>query len=212
MESHQICRSLLVGAAVVALGAAPLAAQNKAVRISKTGQVVGLAPGIIQAKADGKFYNLKINKEKNVVTVTGNLALAQLQRGMLVRCTGPLKGNAIEGDVAEVKVFGAGDGYQFGVLQDAPDQPATVTGQLAKLKDNQLTIAAGRRNISVRLAEGATVVVDTKDYSVVRGGESVQFDGTVAADGITVGCRKIVVTITPASEKAKTAAKKKTSN
>jgi hypothetical protein len=119
---------------------------------------------------------------------------------MLVRCTGTLKGNTVEGEVAELKVFGKADGYQFGILQDAPDQPATVTGQLSKITDNAATIAAGRKNITLRLAEDLQVVVDTKDYSILQGGEEVAFDGQVAADGKTVGCRKIVVTIGKTAE------------
>jgi len=47
---------------------------------------------------------------------------------------------------------------------------------------------------------------------VLRGGESIEFDGTVSADGKTVGCRKIVVTIAPASEKSKPDAKQKNPN
>lgn len=194
---------------VVASGAAGQE-KKKAVRVSLRGTVVSATPGLFTAKAEGKVYTLKFNKERNIVLVNGNLELSQLQRGMLVRVVGTLKGNAIEGEVAEVKVYGAGDGYQSGVLQDAPDQPATVSGQLAKIKDNHLTIAAGRKNVNVKLAEDAKVVVDTKDYTVLKGGEAIHFDGTVAGDGMTVTCRKITVTIgKPADDDAKPQGKKK---
>jgi hypothetical protein len=188
---------LLAAALALVAAAAPTQAQEKkkSVRVSKTGQVVAVSPGIITAKADGAFYNLKVNKDKNIIAVTGNLDRSQLKRGMLVRCTGTLKGNTVEGEVAEIKVFGKADGYQFGILQDSPDQPATVTGQLSKISKDAATIAAGRKNITLRLAEDMQVVVDTKDYSILQGGEEIAFDGQVAADGKTVGCRKIVVTI-----------------
>src|SRR5688572_27014667 len=119
--------------AVVLASAGQKAVGQKSERINKTGQIVSVAPGLITAKADGDVYTLKFSKDRNIVAVTGNLQLSQLQRGMLVRCTGTLKGNTIEGEAAELKVFGAADGYQLGVLQDAPDQPATVSGQLSKI-------------------------------------------------------------------------------
>lgn len=184
--------------AALSLVLAPLGAvaqEKKAVRVSLRGTVVSASPGLFTAKADGKVYKLKFNTERNIVAVVGNLDRSQLQRGMLVRVVGPLKGTNIEGEVSEVKVYGAADGYQAGVLQDAPDQPATVSGQLAKIKDDNLTIAAGRKNVNVKLADEAKVVVDTKDYTILRGGEAIHFDGTVAGDGFTVTCRKITVTV-----------------
>ncbi len=186
-------------AAIVVLVVLPLLGlaqeKKKAVRVSLRGTVASAVPGLITAKAEGKVYKLKFNTERNIVAVVGNLDRSQLQRGMLVRVAGTLKGTNIEGEVSEVKVYGAADGYQAGVLQDAPDQPATVSGQLAKVKDNNLTIAAGRKNVNLKLADDAQVVVDTKDYTILRGGEAIHFDGTVAGDGFTVTCRKITVTV-----------------
>jgi hypothetical protein len=184
--------------------------KKKPERVSLRGQVVNAGPGQFTAKAGGKVYTLKFSKERNIVAVTGNLELSQLQRGMLVRVEGTLKGNAIDGEVNQVKVYGAADGYQSGVLQDAPDQPATVSGQLAKIKDNFLTIAAGRKSVNVKLAEDAKVVVDTKDYSFLRGGETIDFDGTATGNGFVVNCKKIVVTVgKPAEEDGQPPGKKK---
>jgi hypothetical protein len=202
----------ITAALAVVVVAAPLpvhAQKKKTERVNLTGQVVSASPGLFTAKADGKLYTIKFSKERNIVAVTGNLDIDQLQRGMLVRCTGTLKGNAIEGEVAEVKLFGVADGYQLGVLQDAPDQPATVSGQLAKLTDRNLTIAAGRKNINVKLAEDAAVVVDTKDYSMLKGGEQIQFDGPLASDGKTVNARKITITLGKLANESKPDAKGK---
>jgi hypothetical protein len=206
----------LLASALLLLGVACGAAgqeKKKAVRVSLRGTVFSATPGLFTAKAEGKVYKLKFDTKKNIVIVTGNLDRSELQRGMLVRVVGPLKGNAIEGEVAEIKVYGAGDGYQSGVLLDAPDQPATVSGQLAKIKGNNLTIAAGRKNVNVKLADDAQVVVDTKDYTILKGGEAIHFDGTVAGDGMTVTCRKITVTIgKTADDEAKPSGKKKKAN
>lgn len=206
MFARHTCRWICAVVATAALVAAPLPAhaqKKKSERVNLTGQVVSASPGLFTAKAEGKLYTIKFNTERNIVSVTGTLAVDQLQRGMLVRCTGTLKGNAIEGEVAEVKLFGVADGYQLGILQDAPDQPATVSGQLSKLKDRSLTIAAGRKNVNVRLAEDATVVVDTKDYSMLKGGEQIQFDGPLSSDGKTVTARKITITLGKTADEPK---------
>lgn len=199
MNTTPVRWTQLAIAALIALAVLPQLGtgqeKKKAVRVSLRGTVVSATPGLFTAKAEGKVYKLKFNTERNIVAVTGNLERSQLQRGMLVRVVGPLKGTSVEGEVAEVKVYGAADGYLAGVLQDAPDQPATISGQLAKIKDNHLTIAAGRKNVNVKLADDAQVVVDTKDYTILRGGEAIHFDGTVAGDGFTVTCRKITVTV-----------------
>jgi hypothetical protein len=212
MFSRHICRWISAALAATVVVAAPLPAhaqKKKSERVNLKGQVVSASPGLFTAKADGKLYTIKFSKERNIVAVTGNLDLDQLQRGMLVRCTGTLKGNAIEGEVPEVKLFGVADGYQLGILQDAPDQPATVSGQLSKLKDRSLTIAAGRKNINVKLAENATVVVDTKDYSMLKGGEQIQFDGPLSSDGKTVSARKITITLGAKADEPKPEAKGK---
>jgi type II secretory pathway pseudopilin PulG len=180
------------------LGAAsPAAAQakKKSVRVSLKGEVIGVSPGIIRAKAEGKPYLLKVNEDRNTLTITGTILSDQLKAGLIVRCTGMLKGNALAEELTELTVHTAADGYQANVLQDGPNEPATIIGRLTRVKDKSLVIAAGRKTISARLADDAKILVDTKDYSVLKGGEAVHFDGQVASDGKTVGCRKITITI-----------------
>ena len=211
MLARNACPYMIAAIAAVLVAAPrPVHAQKKkSERVNLTGQIVSASPGLFTAKADGKLYTIKFSKERNIVAVTGNLDIDQLQRGMLVRCTGTLKGSTVEGEVAEIKLFGVADGYQLGILQDAPDQPATISGQLSKFKDRSMTIAAGRKNINLKLAENATVVVDTKDYSMLKGGEQIQFDGPLASDGKTVNARKITITLGAKSDEAKPEAKGK---
>lgn len=182
--------------------AGPAGAQEKkkSVRVSLKGEVLGVSPGIIRAKAEGKQYQLKVNEDRNTLSITGTIPSDQLQAGLIVRCTGKLKGNALAEELTELTVHTAADGYQANVLQDRPDEPATVIGRLTRVKDNSLVIAAGRKTVSARLADDAKILIDTKDYSVLKGGEAVHFDGQVAADGKTVGCRKITITIGPKVE------------
>jgi hypothetical protein len=182
--------------------ASPAAAQEKkkSVRVSLKGEVLGVSPGIIRAKAEGKPYLLKVNQDRNTLTITGTIPSDQLKAGLIVRCTGKLKGNALDEELTELTVHTAADGYQANVLQDGPDEPATIIGRLTRVKDKSLVIAAGRKTISARLADDAKILVDTKDYSVLKGGEAVHFDGQVASDGKTVGCRKITITIGQTAE------------
>jgi hypothetical protein len=183
--------SMLLGAA----GSAVAQEKKKSVRVSLKGEVLGVSPGTIRAKAEGKSYLLKVNQDRNTLSITGTISSDQLKAGLIVRCTGKLKGNALEEELTELTVHTAADGYQANVLQDGPDEPATIIGRLTRVKEKSLVIAAGRKTISARLSDDAKILVDTKDYSVLKGGEAVHFDGQVASDGKTVGCRKITITI-----------------
>lgn len=203
---------LLTGWLVLALlgcVAVPAAAQAP-VRLKKSGKVIAVTPGAISASADGKSYTLKFKPEQSVVTVTGKLKLADLQVGTIVRLTAMLKGQAVEGEVTVLKVYTTADGYQSGILKDAADQPATITGAIQKVQDNRLTIGAGRQKITATLAENATILLETKDYSIVKGGEPIEFDGRTT-DGTNVNALKIVITKGEPLETAKPKGKAKKS-
>ena len=101
---------LMTGAA----GSAAAQEKKKSVRVSLKGQVLGVSPGIIRAQAEGKQYQLKVNQDRNTLSITGTIPADQLKAGLIVRCTGKLKGNALEGEVAELTVHTAADGYQAG--------------------------------------------------------------------------------------------------
>lgn len=212
----QIARRGLVLA--VALGAVALLAMPAlGQRGSRGGTLVSAAPNLITISSEGKIIQLKFKAEQNVVTVTGKLTPEQLQDGMIVRVTGTLKGSAIDGEVSDVKVFTAADGYQPGILQDAPDQPATITGTLQSFKNGTLTVSAGRKRITARLAEGAAIGLETRDFSLAQRGNAVTFEGRASPnDATTINAKKIVITLgntadTGAEPAGKKAKKKKNS-
>jgi hypothetical protein len=192
---------------LLAVTGSEAAAQN-AVTIRENGTVLAISPGNITASAGGKTYTLKFKPEQSVVFVQGRLTPDDLKQGMIVRVTGTLKGTALDGDVSEVKIYTTADGYQAGVLQDAPDQPATITGQLASAKNGVLTISAGRKRVTAKLADDAKIILDTKDYSIVKGGEPIFIDGRTT-DGKNVTARKIVITIGQPLEEPKPTGKAK---
>jgi len=177
----------------VALATLPAPGQNRA---SRGGTLVSAAANLITISSDGKLVQLKFKAEQNVVTVTGKLTPEQLQAGAIVRFTGDLKGSKIDGEISDMKVYTAADGYQLGILQDAPDQPATITATLQSFKNGTLTVSAGRKKITGKLAEGAAIVLETKDYSLARRGNAVQFEGRAAPnDPTTINAKKIVITV-----------------
>jgi hypothetical protein len=185
----------------VGLGQLAQGQEKKPIRLNQDGTLVGVAPNLITVSSEGNVYQLKFKAEQNVVAVTGKLTAEQLQPGMIVRFTGILKGSTIDGEVGEVKVYTAGDGYQLGLLQDAPDQPATITGALQSVKNGTLSVGAGRKKITAKLAAGAAIVIETKDYRIAQRGNAVHFEGTLADDKTSVSARKIEITAGDSSGK-----------
>lgn len=199
----RIIRFIIAAFAVltsVSLGQLARAQEKKPIRLNQDGTLVGVAPNVITVSSEGKVYQLKFKAEQNIVAVTGKLTSEQLQPGMIVRFTGILKGSTIDGEVGEVKVYTAGDGYQLGLLQDAPDQPATITGALQSVKNGTLSVGAGRKKITAKLAAGAAIVIETKDYRIAQRGNAVHFEGTLADDKTSVSARKIEITVGHSSE------------
>ena len=196
----------------VACSCMSVVASAQAERVSPKGKVLSVSRGAIaMSDADGKTYTIKFREGQNVVQVVGNLSAEMLKPGMIVRFSGKLKGNALDGEISELKIYTPADGYQLGILQDDPAQDATVTGQLTKHTKGLLNVAAGRKRITARLAEGAEVLVDSKDYSIAKAGDKIEAEGTVANDG-TVTARKALITVgvQPAEAEEKPGPKKKT--
>jgi hypothetical protein len=199
MTIRNTSRRLAVAAALCAIGLSGLPAAGQG-RAARGGTLVSAAENSITISSEGKIVLLKFKAEQNVVTVTGKLTPGQLRAGMTVRFTGTLKGSTLDGDISDVKVYTAADGYQLGVLQDAPDQPATITATVQGLKNGTLTVNAGRKKITGKLAEGAAIALETRDYSIAQRGNAVQYEGRAAPnDPTTINAKKIIITIGDAS-------------
>ncbi len=195
MKTHDTSRRLAIAVALCAVALAGLPALGQG-RASRGGTLVAATPGLVTVSSEGKIVRLKFKAEQNVVSLTGKLTPDQLQAGMIVRFTGTLKGSTIDGEISEVKIYTAADGYQLGVLQEAPDQPATVTATLQSFKNGTLTASAGRKKITGKLAEGAVIVIETKDLSLAQRGNAVNYEGRAAPnDPSTINAKKIIITI-----------------
>jgi hypothetical protein len=190
-------RITIGGLALAAAGAICwLSSPALAQKGGRGGTLVSAAANAITISSEGKIVTLKFKPEQNVVTVTGKLTPDQLKAGMIVRFTGTLKGAAIDGEVGDVKIYTAADGYQLGVLQDAPDQPATITGTLQGVKNGTLTVSAGRKKVTGKLAAGAAINLETRDFSLAQRGNAVTFEGRASPnDPSTISARKITIAL-----------------
>lgn len=164
-------------------------------RVKLKGSVASVSPGkIMLLDEESKLRTFNIRADQNTVAVRGKLAVSELKPGMLVRITGPLKGNALEGETAAITVYSAADGYEVGIVQDSQDQPTVVTGVVKLLKDDALTILAGKKRITAKLAGTVVISVDSKDYSLAPTGSLIEADGYETKDG-SVNAKKVVITI-----------------
>ena len=164
-------------------------------RVKTKGQISAVAQGkILLTDEANKLITFNIRDDQNVVAVQGKLALTDLKPGTFVRVEGTLKGNEIEGEVSQIKVFSAADGYEAGIAQDAKDQPAIVTGAVKLLKDNTLTIQAGKKRVTAKLAKDVAVTLDSKDYTLAPTGAQVEAEGYETKNG-SVNAKKVVITV-----------------
>jgi hypothetical protein len=193
-QVRRVAVGLFVGICTALLVSSPAWAQAE--RVKAKGKVLSVAPGsITMSAAAGKIYTIKVPKTGNVIQVVGNLPLEKLQPGTIVRFSGKLKGKAALGsEISKLTVYSPLDGYQLGILQDDPAQEAVITGKVTRIAKNLLTVSAGRARMTGKLAAGAEIVVDSKDYSIAKAGDAIEAEGTLAADG-SVNPRKVVVTI-----------------
>lgn len=174
----------------------PQAAAAPPRRVKLKGQIAVVSLGkILVTDEQAKIRTFNILSDREVgIKVQGKMALADLKPGMLARVEGSLKMNAIEGEVVKVTVYSNNDGYVAGIAQDAPDQPSIVTGTVKVLKDDVLTLMAGKKRITAKLAKDVAISIDSKDYTLAPTGSQIEADGYETKDG-SVNAKKVVITI-----------------
>lgn len=165
-------------------------------KVKTKGKITAIASGKIMVKdATNSVRTFNVLPDREVgITVQGKLTLADLKPGMLVRVEGPLKMNTLDGEVAKITVYSANDGYEAGILQEAKDAPATVTANIKLVKDGTLTLLAGKKRITAKLAKELEISVDSKDYSVAPTGSLIEAEGYETKDG-SVNAKKVVITV-----------------
>jgi hypothetical protein len=165
-------------------------------KVKTKGKITAIAPGKIMLKdATNNVRTFNVLPDREVgITVQGKLTLADLKPGMLVRVEGPLKANSFEGEVAKITVYSANDGYEVGILQEAKDEPAIVTANIKLVKDGTLTLLAGKKRVTAKLAKELEIAVDSKDYSLAPTGSLIEAEGYETKDG-SVNAKKIAITV-----------------
>ena len=165
-------------------------------KVKTKGKITAIAPGKIMLKDttnNVRTFNVLPDREVGI-TVQGKLTLADLKPGMLVRVEGPLKMNSLEEEVTKITVYSPNDEYEVGILQEAKDAPATVTANIKVVKDGTLTLLAGKKRITAKLAKELEISVDSKDYTVAPTGSLIEAEGYETKDG-SVNAKKIAITI-----------------
>lgn len=183
----------LVALAITAVSTERASAQPR--RVKAKGEVASVAGNLITIVDEGKNrLTVRPKAETPLVEISGPWKLEDIKPGMIVRVTGTVKSNEIEEALSELVIHSPADGYQLGIQQDAPDQPATIVGQFVRIKEGQLTIAVGKRRIGAKLADDAAAAVESKDLRFVKAGDAIEIDAYTTKDG-TLSGRTIKVTI-----------------
>ncbi|HEX5034106.1 MAG TPA: hypothetical protein VFW62_06465 [bacterium] len=180
-------------------------------KVKSKGKIAAVSPGRIMLK-DGtnnlRTFNILAGREVGV-SVQGKLALADLKPGMLVRIEGTLKMNALQEEVSQITVYSPNDGYEVGIAQDSQDAPAIVTAAIKLVKGDALTLAAGKKRITARLAQEVVIEVDSKDYTLAPTGSLIEAEGYETKDG-SVNAKKVAITVgKPAAPPAEVKKEKK---
>jgi hypothetical protein len=166
-------------------------------RVKAKGQVVSVVGNLITMLDEGKnAHTVRPKADTPLIEISGPISAADIKPGMIVRLSGILKSNEIEDAVSEIVIHSPADGYQLGIAQEAKDQPATIVAQFVRIKDGKLTVAVGRRRINAKLADEATVTIDSKDLRFVRPGDAIEIDAYTTSSG-TLSGRTIKVTKQP---------------
>ena len=165
-------------------------------KVKSKGKITAINENKIMVKdATNNVRTFNVLPDREVgITVQGKLTLADLKPGMLVRVEGALKMNTLEGEVAKITVYSVNDDYEPGILQESKDEPAIVTANIKLVKDGTLTLLAGKKRITAKLAKELEISVDSKDYSVAPTGSLIEAEGYETKDG-SVNAKKIAITI-----------------
>jgi hypothetical protein len=166
-------------------------------RVKAKGKVVSVVGNLITILDEGKNrHTARPKAETPQIEIGGPLPLADIKPGMLVRLTGSVKSNELTQEVSELVIHSPADGYQLGIAQELPDQPATIVGQFVRIKDGKLTISVGRRRINAKLAKEVTATVESRDLRFVRPGDAIEIDSYTTNSGV-LSARIIQVTLQP---------------
>ena len=187
--------------------------RGNASRIQGKGKIEAIKPGFLKVSVDGSAWVMKVAAKPRDIALEGTADKNWLQPGMLVRFVAPLDEQGVaQTPIEELSVFTPRPGYRIGVLPenradvkagfDGDTQPTgssyLVAGQLAKKKDDQILVSAGRDRVTATLADELKINVDMLgDYSLARPGDEIVFSGRVLKPGQAIIDRIRIVAAQP---------------
>jgi hypothetical protein len=168
--------------------------------LEETGTIESVAQGgFIMKTAKSETWNIQLKPGAKVL-VDGNAETNYLRPGLNIRLTGEIdKKGALQAEVTELEIFTpqgkTGNGFFADGAPDAkPVRNAAagsyeIRGKVASFKDNELTMKAGGKTISGKVASDAKVKVSLEDISVAQNGDAVKVKASYLdaykADGTT---------------------------
>ncbi len=142
---------------------------------------------------DGSQYYVRLPQRPENIQYSGTADKSMLKPRMFVQFVGKFdrKGKSVE-PVNRVTVFTPSrERSRLGVFPESPAEQSEgdsrqavievanvrVAGQLARFRNNTITVAVGHRTVAAQLADDAEVVLDINDLRFIRPGDTVTVSG-----------------------------------
>lgn len=193
------CTAWIAAAAawhLVTPAAAPAQQWQTLPQEERQGVIVDVGPGMLQVRLpkDGATIWTVAPAPNLRVDVTGAASREMLQPGQFVSASVSIdeRGDASEpvtrlvfpgGGVPGVTAPGIGDQGGKRLPGRRPAGMYLVSGPIKQVKDDLITIQAGREKFDVTVPDTAELVVNTSDMSLVGRGDSVELEGRFVQRG-----------------------------
>ena len=172
--------------------------QNPKTNLRTSGTITGMRNGVIQIKtADDDVWLVAMPDKATSLEIAGSALPNWVRRGMFVRFSGyyTAKGKP-QGEIRELWLFSPDESTQFGVSRVADfgqkklfgeggseEKPKTepaakflVSGRVASLKDNKLTVQAGNYPVQATVSQKPVIHVNTNDWRMISLGDKVEVE------------------------------------
>ena len=195
--------------------------QNPKTNLRTSGTITGMRNGVIQIKtADDDIWLVAMPDKATSLEIAGSALPNWVRRGMFVRFSGyyTAKGKP-QGEIRELWLFSPDESTQFGVSKEAEfgqkklfgeggnkEKPKTepaakflVSGRVASLKDNKLTVQAGNYPVQAMVSQKPVIHVKTNDWRMISLGDKVEVEAWYYTQAVKLRQAKATrIKVTPA--------------
>ena len=156
--------------------------------LDESGTVKDVSDGKIQFEtAKNEMWLIQLSGETKL-RVEGTAELSYLRGGLAVRFTGEFdKKGALSEDIKEIEIFTPQGKNGLGLFSDAnSDKPVRnapagsyeIRGKVTAFKDNEITVSAGTKKISGKVADDVAIKVSVEDTKDIRIGDAAKVKAT----------------------------------